>query len=173
MTVNFFEYKLILIKSFPILISPSKIHRGLINRIFCKLNCLFFITPGGAIVELTNRQNIAKTYSLAMVKSFLIWTFTLGVCLLVVGFPLIVLMVTVGSLLALALQSVLSVSAVLLVAGTLIGINVLAVVVCAAILALKGVHPDEVRWLNWLHGGPDPLYKSIYAACPLTCDLTK
>ncbi|MEW6497278.1 MAG: hypothetical protein AB1589_32965 [Cyanobacteriota bacterium] len=124
-------------------------------------------------MELTNRQSLEKTYSLAMVKSFLIWTFTLGVCLLVVGFPLIVLMVTVGSLLALALQSVLSVSAVLLVAGSLIGINVLAVVVCAALLTLKGVHPDEVRWLNWLHGGPDPLYKSVYAACPLTCDLTK
>lgn len=124
-------------------------------------------------MELTNRETLAKSYSLAIVKSFLIWTFTLAVCLLVVGFPLIVLMVTVGSLLAIILQGVLPVSAVLIVAGSLIGINVLAVVVGAAALTLKGIHPDEVRWLNWLHGGPDALTTSVYAACPLTCDLTK
>jgi hypothetical protein len=124
-------------------------------------------------MELTNRESLTKSYSLAMLKSFLIWTFTLGVCLLVVGFPLIVLMVTVGAFLAIALQSVLPVSAVLLVAGSLIGINVLAVVLGAAVLTFKGVHPQEVRWLNWLHGEADPLHKSVYAACPLTCDLTR
>ena len=124
-------------------------------------------------MELTNRESLEKSYSLAMLKSFLLWTFTLGVCLLVVGFPLIVLMVTVGAFLAITLQSVLPVSAVLLVAGSLIGANILAVVVGAAILTFKGVHPEEVHWLNWLHGGPDPLHTSVYAACPLTCDLTK
>jgi hypothetical protein len=122
-------------------------------------------------MELTTRENFAKSYSLAMVKSFLIWTFTLGVCLLVVGFPLIVLMVTIGSLLAIALQSVLPVSAVLLVAGSLISINVLAVVLGAAALTFNGVHPKEVRWLNWLHGEPNALHTSVFAACPLTCDL--
>jgi hypothetical protein len=88
-------------------------------------------------MEMTTRQNLAKTYSLAMVKTFLIWTFTLAVCLLVVGFPLIVLMVTVGCLLAIALQSVLPVSAVLLVAGSLISINVLAVILGATYSTLK------------------------------------
>jgi CHASE2 domain-containing sensor protein len=122
-------------------------------------------------MELTTRDNFAKSYSLAMVKSFLIWTFTLGVCLLVVGFPLIVLMVTIGSLLAIALQSILPVSAVLLVAGSLISINVLAVVLGAAVLTFNGVHPEEVRWLNWLHGEADALHTSVYAACPLTCEL--
>ena len=122
-------------------------------------------------MELTTHQNLAKTYSLAMVKSFLIWTFTLAVCLLVVGFPLIVLMVTVGCLLAIVLQSVLPVSAVLLVAGSLISINVLAVILGATLLTFKGVHPEEVRWLNWLHGEPDALHTSVYAACPLTCDV--
>ncbi len=34
-------------------------------------------------------SNLGKTYSLLMIKSFLIWTFTLAVCLLVVGFPLV------------------------------------------------------------------------------------
>jgi hypothetical protein len=122
-------------------------------------------------MQLTTREGLGKTYLLVVVKSFLIWTFTLGVCLLVVGFPLIVLMVTIGSLLAIALQSVLPVSAVLLVAGSLISINVLAVVLGAAVLTFNGVHPEEVRWLNWLHGKPDPLHTSVYAACPLTCDL--
>ena len=124
-------------------------------------------------MQLTTRESLAKTYSLAMVKSFLIWTFTLAVCLLVVGFPLIVLMVTVGCLLAITLQSVLPVSAVLLVAGSLIGANVLAVVLGAAVLTFKGIHPQEVRWLNWLHGEHDALHTSVYAACPLTCDLLK
>lgn len=122
-------------------------------------------------MAMTTRESLANTYSLAMVKSFLIWTFTLGVCLLVVGFPLIVLMVTIGSLLAIALQSVLPISAVLLVAGSLIGINVLAVVFGAGVLTFKGVHPKEVHWLNWLHGEPNALLTSVYAACPLTCDL--
>ena len=122
-------------------------------------------------MELTSRENLTKTYSLAIVKTFLIWSFTLAVCLVVVGFPLIVLMVTIGCLLAIALQSVLPVSAVLLVAGSLIGINVLAVVIGAAALTIKGVHPQEVRWLNWLHGEPDPLHTSVFAACPLTCEL--
>lgn len=124
-------------------------------------------------MEMTTRENLTKSYSLAVLKCFLVWTFTLAVCLLVVGFPLIVLMVTFGALLAITLQSVLPVSAVLLVAGSLIGINVLAVVVGAAVLTFKGVHPQDVRWLNWLHGEPDPLHTSVYAACPLTCDLAR
>jgi hypothetical protein len=122
-------------------------------------------------MQLTQNQSLGKGYSLSTIKSFLIWTFTLTVCLLVVGFPLVVLMVTVGAMLAIALQSVLPVSAVLLVAGALIGANVLAVVAGAALLTLKGVHPQEVQWLHWLHGEANPRHTSVYAACPLTCDL--
>ena len=122
-------------------------------------------------MQLTQSQSLGKHYSLSMLKSFSIWTFTLAVCLLVVGFPLVVLMVTVGALLAIALQSVLPVSAVLLVAGGLIGVNVLAVLVGAAVLTFKGIHPHQVRWLSWLHGEADPRHTSVYAACPLTCDL--
>lgn len=124
-------------------------------------------------MALTTRESLTKTYALVMVKSFLIWTFTLAVSLLVVGFPLIVLMVTVGALLAITLQSILPVSAVLLVAGSLIGVNVLAVILGAAFLTLKGVHPDEVSWLHWLHGKAKSIQTSVYAACPLTCNLVK
>ncbi|PMB01969.1 hypothetical protein CI592_16995 [Fischerella thermalis CCMEE 5328] len=106
-----------------------------------------------------------------MVKSFLIWSFTLAVCLLVVGFPLVVLMATVGCLLSIVLQSVMPVSAVLLVAGGLILFNVLAVVIGASVLTAKGIHPKEVKWLSWLHGETEEMQKTVYAACPLTCDI--
>lgn len=122
-------------------------------------------------MELVENNSLGKSHSLSMVKSFLIWTFTLAVCLLVVGFPLVVLMVTVGALLAIALQSILPVSAVLLVAGGLISINVLAVGIGAAILTLKGIHPQDVRWLHWLNGEAAPSNTAVYAACPLTCDV--
>jgi len=106
-----------------------------------------------------------------MIKSFLIWTFTLAVCLLVVGFPLVFLMATVGCLLSIVLQSVMPVSAVLVVAGALIMFNVMAVVFAAGVLTIKGIHPQEVRWLSWLHGEVDQTQTSVYAACPLTCEI--
>lgn len=123
-------------------------------------------------MQLAQRQSWDKSYSVVTIKSFLIWSFTLTVCLLVVGFPLVVLMATVGAFLAIVLQSVLPVSAVLLVAASLIGINVLTVVVGAAVLTAKGIHPQEVSWLRWLHGEARPSHTSVYASCPLTCSLT-
>lgn len=122
-------------------------------------------------MALAQSSSFGKTYSLIVIKSFLIWTFTLAVCLLVVGFPLVVLMATVGSLLSIVLQSIMPVSAVLLVVGSLIGFNILAVIIGASILTFKGIHPNEVRWLNWLHGEADAPHTSVYAACPLTCDV--
>ena len=76
-------------------------------------------------------SNQGKMYSLLMMKSFLIWTFTLAVCLLVVGFPLVVVMATVGCLLSIVLQSVMPASAVLLVAGALVIFNVMSVLIAA------------------------------------------
>lgn len=122
-------------------------------------------------MTLASSSSFGKTYSLLMIKSFLIWSFTLTVCLLVVGFPLVVLMATVASLLSIVLQSVMPISAVLLVAGSLIVLNVLAVILGAGVLTLKGIHPHEVRWLSWLHGEADDIHTSVYAACPLTCNL--
>ncbi|MBA3923770.1 MAG: hypothetical protein H0X31_19575 [Nostocaceae cyanobacterium] len=111
-----------------------------------------------------------KTYSLFTLKSFLIWTFTLAVCLLVVGFPLVVLMATVGCLLSVILQSVMPMSAVLLVAGSLVAFNVIAVLVGATVLTAKGIHLEEVKWLNWLQR-PDTQHSSVFATCPLTCEV--
>ena len=122
-------------------------------------------------MELASRNSWGKFYSLAVVKSFLIWSFTLIVCLLVVGFPLVVLMVTAGSLMAVVLQSVLPVSAVLVVAGGIIGANLLVVFLAAAMLTLRGIHPQEVSWLRWLHGDAIHPNTSVYATCPLTCHM--
>lgn len=122
-------------------------------------------------MTLASSSSFGKSVYLFMLKSFLIWTFTLTVCLLVVGFPLVVLMATVAFLLSIVLQSVMPVSAVLVVAGSLIGFNVLAVILGASLLTFKGIHPQEVRWLSWLHGEADDIQSSVYAACPLTCDL--
>ncbi len=122
-------------------------------------------------MSLSQTSNLGKSYSLLMLKSFLIWTFTLAVCLLVVGFPLVVLMATVGCLLSIVLQSVMPVSAVLLVAGCLVLFNVLAVLLGAGVLTAKGIHPKEVKWLSWLHGETEEMQKTVYAACPLTCDI--
>jgi hypothetical protein len=122
-------------------------------------------------MQLVQKGTWNQSNSFAIVKSFLIWSFTLAVCLLVVGFPLIVLMVTGGVLLTIILQSVLPMSAVLLVAGTIVGGNLLAVIVGAAVLTLRGIHPQQVRWLSWLHGEASPVHASVYASCPLTCEL--
>ena len=135
---------------------------------FIQLN---FSSPlGGTDMALAQSSSLGKMHSWFVIKSFLIWTFTLAVCLLVVGFPLIVLMATVGALSAIILESVMPISAALLVAGSLIGFNVMAVIAGAGILTFKGIHPHEVSWLHWLHGEADPLHSSVYAACPLTCD---
>jgi uncharacterized membrane protein YhaH (DUF805 family) len=114
---------------------------------------------------------IQKSSYIATAKSFLIWCFALTVTLLVVGFPLVVLMATIGALLSITLHPILPVSAVLLVAGGTIVINILAVVVGAIALTSKGIHPQDVRWLSWLHGDANPVSATTYATCPLTCDI--
>lgn len=122
-------------------------------------------------MALSQSQSFRRFYYLVMLKSFLIWALTLGVCLLIIGFPLVILMVTIGALLAVVLQSVMPVSAVLLVAGGLLGINLFGIFLGAGILTFKGVHPHEVDWLRWLHGEADPSNSTVYASCPLTCNI--
>lgn len=122
-------------------------------------------------MTLSQSQSFRNVYYILAIKSFLIWTFALTVCLLILGFPLIILMVTIGSLLAVVLQSVLSISSVLVVAGSLLSFNILGILLGAAVLTLKGVHPQDLTWFRWLHGEANPRHTSVYAACPLTCDV--
>lgn len=123
-----------------------------------------------SLPEKTLRKNIY----LDNTKSFLLWSFTLTVCLLVVGFPIGVLLVTCGILATIILQAVLPSSAVVLVAGSILSINLLIVVLGAAILTIRGIHPEQVSWLHWLHGKEAFSLSNtpVYASCPLTCNLS-
>jgi ABC-type sugar transport system permease subunit len=133
----------------------------------------FLVCSGDKKMELAQKQNLGQSYLLTIAKSFLIWSFTLTVCMIVVGFPILVLLATVCSFLAIVLQTILPISAVLLVVGGIGGVHVLGILIGAAILTAKGIHPHEVSWLRWLHGEASPSHTSVYASCPLTCGLTK
>lgn len=113
---------------------------------------------------------VSKYDFLLIVKSFLIWTFALTVSWFVVGFPIVAIMATLGALAALVLQAVVPMSSVLIVSGALLLLNVLGILVGAAMLAIKGIHPHEVSWLKWLDPSGSEASHPVYAACPLTCD---
>ena len=114
---------------------------------------------------------VRKSSYVGLIKSFLVWSFTLTVCLLVVGFPVGALVVTIGLLATIILQSVIPASAVLLVTSSIFSLNIAIVVLGAAALSLKGIHPQEVSWLSWLHGQKDLVNTPVYASCPLTCQV--
>jgi hypothetical protein len=122
-------------------------------------------------MQITHRENGVNIYLLGIIKSFLLWSFTLTVCFLVIGFPAVVIIITVGSLATLVLQSIFPASAVLLVVASILGMTVLAITLSAIALTFKGIHPQDVSWLSWLHGQDKPVHNSTYAYCPLTCGL--
>ncbi|QDZ39957.1 hypothetical protein FRE64_08375 [Euhalothece natronophila Z-M001] len=122
-------------------------------------------------MQLTHNQNATQNQFFAVLKSFSIWCFALTVCFLVVGFPVVAVMTAIACLLAIALQSILPMSAVLLVASSVIGFNLLAIILTSAGLTLKGIHPQDVSWLRWLHGKSILKQTAKFAACPITCNL--
>ncbi len=120
-------------------------------------------------MQLVQNNTWKKNIYLALTKSFLLWSFTLAVCLLVVGFPIQVILTTVGILATIVLHAILPSSAVLLVVSSIVSLNLLIVFIGAAILTAKGIHPQEVSWLHWLHGQDSSVNEPVYACCPLTC----
>ncbi len=108
---------------------------------------------------------------LIWLKSFLMWVFALTVCMVVIGFPLLILVVTVSALAAIALQSVLPMSAVLVVSGAILGSHLLGIIMASAVLTFRGIHPQDVSWLTWLNGKAALKSQSVYASCPLTCEV--
>ena len=124
-------------------------------------------------MQVSNQGSWQSSYLVAMIKSFLIWTLTLTVCFLVVGFPIVVILMTVGVLAAIVLQSVLPASAILLVSGSLLGGTATIIMLASVLLTLKGVNPEEVRWLGWLRDEDSKNTTPIYASCPLTCSLNQ
>ncbi len=124
-------------------------------------------------MQLTTQQNVRGNDFLADIKSFLIWSFTLTVCFLVVGFPVGFILVTIGVLMTIVLHAVMPISSVVLVGSALIALNVLIVLIGAAALTLKGIKPQDVTWLSWLHGDAELHYERVYASCPLTCEVAE
>jgi len=124
-------------------------------------------------MQLTTQPKAQNDNLLTGIKSFAIWCFTLTVCFLVVGFPVGFLLVTVGVLATIVLHAVMPISSVILVGVALLAVNVLVVLVGAAALTIKGIKPHEVTWLSWLHGDAELHYDTVYASCPLTCEVSK
>ena len=122
-------------------------------------------------MNLIQKIDLRNLDSFIIIKSFLIWSFSLIVCLLIVGFPVIIFMATFCALASIILQTFLPTSSVLLVVGTLLSLNLLIIFTSAAILTIKGIHPQEVHWLRWLNGKGTHINTSVYASCPLTCDI--
>ena len=120
-------------------------------------------------MQLVQNNTWKKNIYLALTKSFLLWSFTLAVCLLVVGFPIQVILTTVGILATIVLHAILPSSAVLLVVSSVVALDLLIVFVGATILTAKGIDPQEVSWLHWLHGQDSSVNDPVYASCPLTC----
>ena len=122
-------------------------------------------------MQVSNSGNWQSSYILAMTKSFLIWTLTLTVCFLVVGFPVVVVLMTISVLAAVVLQSVLPASAILLVSTGILGSTAAIIVLSSMLLTIKGVNPEQVKWLGWLREQEPINSNPIYASCPLTCSL--
>lgn len=123
-------------------------------------------------MQISNQNNWYNSQFVAVTKSFLIWTLTLTVCFLVVGFPLVVILMTVGVLAAVVLQAVLPASAIVLVTGTILSITVMGIMLSSVFLTLKGIHPNEVKWLGWLQE-KKTASRPLYASCPLTCEVNQ
>ncbi len=122
-------------------------------------------------MQLVQNNTWKKNIYIALTKSFLLWSFTLAVCLLVVGFPIQVILATVGILATVVLQAILPSSAVLLVVSSIFSLNIFIVLIGATILTARGIHPQEVSWLHWLHGQDSSIKEPVYASCPLACPL--
>ena len=118
-------------------------------------------------------QYSEKKFFLNNIKSFLIWSFSLTVCLLVVGFPVGFILSSIGVLMTIVLHAIMPISSVLLVGTAILALNILLVLATAAVLTIKGIDPQDVTWLSWLHGDAELHYTRVYASCPLTCSLAK
>jgi hypothetical protein len=123
-------------------------------------------------MQLVEKRIWDNNHTLSVTKSFLLWGFILTICMLIVGFPMVILVTSIAALGAVALQAVLPTSAVAIVAGIVFGVHLIGITVVSAILTMKGIHPHEVKWLSWLNGEASPSHSSVYASCPLTCSLT-
>jgi hypothetical protein len=122
-------------------------------------------------MAVSSSQMISRSNYGLMLKSFLLWTGILTVCLLITGFPVGIFIVAIGSLMAMMMHEILPGIGIVMVVGSFIAIQLVGVMVVAALLTLKGTHPSDVSWLPWLSGQSNPQNHAIFASCPLTCEI--
>jgi hypothetical protein len=122
-------------------------------------------------MTLAQSQSRQSLSIFALVKSILVWTFALTVCMIVIGFPMLIMVVALASLVAVMLHAIMPVGAVLVTAVGFVGIHALGILLASTYLTLRGIHPQDVDWLRWLHGQENPDNVAVYAACPLTCEI--
>jgi hypothetical protein len=122
-------------------------------------------------MTLAPSHSVGRFAFVSAIQSVLVWSFVLVVCMIVIGFPVFLLVVSVGSLLAVTLHSIMPMSAILLTVSAFIGIHMLGILAVSVFLTMKGVYPSDVDWMVWLKGRENPVNTAIYASCPLTCDI--
>jgi hypothetical protein len=118
-----------------------------------------------------NSSSTHQFQLVATLKSILVWSFVLAVCMIVIGFPVLMLVVALGSLFAVTLHAIMPTHAILITTVGFVGFHILGILAASAFLTLKGIHPQEVEWLRWLNGQENPNTYSTFASCPLTCDI--
>ncbi len=116
-------------------------------------------------------RNVGGFAFLSAIQSVLVWSFVLVVCMIVIGFPVLLMVVSVGSLLAFTLHEIMPMSAILLTVSAFIGIHMIGILAVSTFLTLKGIYPNNVDWMVWLKGRENPINTAVYASCPLTCDI--
>ncbi|GAP98451.1 hypothetical protein [Leptolyngbya sp. NIES-2104] len=124
-------------------------------------------------MTLANSQSLENSAILFNLKSFSVWVFTLTVCMIVVGFPMFILVVSLSALAAFVLDAILPFSSILFVSALVIGVHAFGIMFASAWLTSKGIHPQEVEMFRWLNGKENPLHTSVYASCPLTCEIAE
>ncbi|MBE9031572.1 hypothetical protein IQ266_17710 [filamentous cyanobacterium LEGE 11480] len=122
-------------------------------------------------MALARSQYAGSLSFLSAVKSILIWSFVLAVCMIVVGFPILVLVVSLAALMAFTLQAIMPLTAILYTVAAFIGVHLLGIFAVSTFLTLRGVRPQDVDWMTWLRDQENPVDTAVYAACPLTCDI--
>ena len=122
-------------------------------------------------MTLATTQSSKGLHLFSTAKSILIWSFALTVCMIVIGFPMFVLMVSLASLLAFTLHAIMPTHAILITTVGFLGVHIVGIIAASAFLTFKGIHPQEVEWLRWLSGHENPDTSSTFASCPLTCDI--
>ncbi|MBD2578491.1 hypothetical protein [Oscillatoria sp. FACHB-1406] len=112
---------------------------------------------------LVQHKILAPKFALPPLKSFLLWSATLAAFSLALSVPVGLLVLAIAAFSALTGFFGL-LNPIAIAASSFVTLNLLFIIIGAAIASKKGLYPHQVRWLNWLN-------PKLPFACPLTCEL--